>query len=41
MFNACSRMEEEGLVIVVAERGYMFGYQTMITIIMSLQIRLS
>ena len=39
MNNVCSRMEEEGFSnCIVTERGYMFGYQTMITDMRSLQI---
>ncbi len=39
MNNVCSRMEEEGFnKNIVTERGYMFGYQTMITDMRALQI---
>ena len=39
MNNVCSRMEEESFSnCIVTERGYMFGYQTMITDMRSLQI---
>ncbi len=39
MNNVCSRMEEEGFNNnMVTERGYMFGYQTMITDMRALQI---